>query len=79
MFVFHTKGYMYMYARHAYLMGSFHMMSQARSLWPIGLGRLAGTSLMAEMYSLPGDGNGMPPWTQNTWGQTNYLTTVYKL
>ena len=51
----------------SHLIGSFHMMSQAKLLCWMGSGRLEGMSLMAEMRSSPSVGGGMPPWTQNTW------------
>ena len=50
-----------------YLMGSFHMMSQARGLSSIGSGRGTGISLMEEIRPSPRVGRGIPPWTQNTW------------
>ena len=49
-----------------YLIGSFHMMSQARALCSMGSGRMVGMSLMAEMSPSPRTDRGMPPWTQKT-------------
>ena len=50
-----------------YLMGSFHMMSQASRLSSMGSLRFTGTSAMDEMSPSPRVGRGIPPWTQNTW------------
>ena len=50
-----------------HLMGSLHMISQARGLSSSGLRSGQGTWLMASMKPLPCSGDGMPPWTQKIY------------